>query len=334
MTDPHDTPPQVRPLPRILGTDRSDEHAGETVFSNGHGGTAQLSICVPAYKDDASQLINALSQLDGADQCTLIVFDDGTGDSVLTENLISAVSGFSGPARLETSKRNLGRSHARNRLVARAEADWLLLLDADMLPDDDQFLRRYLNALTAAEDPALIAGGFTLKQAKASANQHLHFAQAAASDCLTAAERSKAPGRYVFTSNILVHRQVLEQIGFDEGFSGWGWEDVDWGLRVADHFPILHIDNTATHLGLEQDAVLVDKFGSSGANFARLVEKHPVAAESMALLKAARNVKGIPLIKPVARAISLQRIWPTPVRLAALKVFRAAAYSEYLPKDA
>jgi hypothetical protein len=331
MSETSKTPTDTsRPLPRILGKERTPDADGEYVVSNGHTGPAVLTICVPCYRDDAVPLIARLAELSGAERCTLILYDDGSGDAALTDRHAEAVMAYPGPARLVTALDNYGRSHARNRLVARAEADWILLLDADMLPDDDRFLQNYMQVIDRGEAPGLIAGGFSVVQVTPKADQWLHYAQAEASDCLDAAARNLEPGRFVFTSNILVHRDVLSAVGFDESFSGWGWEDVDWGLRVAGRFPVAHIDNTATHLGLESDQRLLNKFGSSGANFGRLAEKHPDAVEHMALTRAALKLKGWRWIRPAVKTVALTRLFPIRLRLLALKTYRAASYSEYL----
>lgn len=130
----------------------------------------------------------------------------------------------------------------------------------------------------------------------------------------------------------MVHRSIFETVPFDEDFTGWGWEDVDWGLRVAAAFWVRHIDNTATHLGLEPDHRLLAKFGTSGHNFARLAAKHPAQAQSMPLMRAAQRVKGIPLLQPVARALAASRFLPDRVRVLSLKLYRAAAYSHYVAR--
>src|SRR5690606_23100227 len=102
-------------------------------------------------------------------------------------------------------------------------------------------------------------------QAPPDAAHALHRALAVGGDCLPAAERRHAPEKYVFTSNLLVRRDVFETERFDEGFSGWGWEDVEWGMRVARRWPIVHIDNPATHLGLDDAETLAAKYEQSTA---------------------------------------------------------------------
>lgn len=322
---PQDTPKALIPVGR---TD-----AGEDVLSNGVDGQALISICVPTYMDSADALLASLVRLDGAAQCTLLVFDDGSGQPELTRLLAKQILRYPGPARLITAPENRGRAQARNRLTALAETDWTLFLDADMRPDYDNFLKRYLNAAEACDEPALIAGGFSLTHAVPTAETRLHAAQSAASECLPAGLRAKAPGRYVFTSNILVHSDILEAVRFDDAFSGWGWEDVDWGLRVAAEHPVHHIDNPATHLGLDSDETLMAKYGSSGENFARALDKHPEALKATPLYRAARSVSSLPGrggVKALASRLARTRALPLKLRLFGLKLYRAAVYAEYL----
>jgi hypothetical protein len=134
----------------------------------------------------------------------------------------------------------------------------------------------------------------------------------------------------VFSSNVLVHKDVLEACPFDEKFEGWGWEDTDWGLCVEGQFPIHHIDNPATHLGLDDDKSLMGKYARSGANFARMAERHPKAAATMPLYKAAKTARGLPLrfvFKGVARLL-VKLPLPVALRGRALKAWRALVYAE------
>ncbi|MEM9055000.1 MAG: glycosyltransferase family A protein [Pseudomonadota bacterium] len=312
-------------------TGRTDQ--SEQVLSNGRSGEAKISICVPTWKDSADALLASLIRLPGAEACTLLIFDDGSADSDLTRQLARQILRYPGPARLITAPRNMGRSHARNRLQALAESEWILFLDADMYPDDADFLNRYLDAVDASEDPALIPGGFSLRHATPTAMTRLHAAQSQASECVPACLRAQDPGRYVFTSNILVHRKVLSEIRFDPGFKGWGWEDVDWGLRVAGAYPVHHIDNPATHLGLDEDKVLIHKYARSGENFARLLARHEQAMRATPLYRAAHRFARLPGRSALERftyRLTLTRWLPIRFRLVSLKLYRALIYGAHL----
>lgn len=294
-----------------------------------------ISICVPAWKDSAAPLLSSLANLVADLNCEILIYDDGSKDPAMTAAIMASLATAPAPARLITAAQNHGRAHARNRLIAHANADWLLMLDADMLPDADTFLSHYLDTIKADPAPGLVAGGFSLQHITATRKQRLHAAQSKASECLPASQRARAPGLHVFTSNILVHRAVLDQVQFDEGYTGWGWEDVDWGLRVAKAFPVRHIENTATHLGLDDTAQLMQKYESSGENFARLAALHPGDVSAMNLYKASKRLKSFPA-RPLLRGLTKMLaadplgLVPLRVRLFCLKLFRAATYAEVL----
>lgn len=315
--------------------DSASARIDETVTDNGATYPARLSICIPAWRDTASPLLTKLADLPEHATCEVLIYDDGSADADMTATITAHLSQFQGHAKLITAHQNKGRSYARNRLIDHAQCDWLLMLDADMLPDDHKFLARYLDAIANQSAPALIAGGFSLNQITANKDQALHAAQSLRSECLDAAERKTDPGRFIFTSNILAHRQILDEVSFDDQYQGWGWEDVDWGLRVAERFAIVHIDNTATHLGLDTTETLLRKYGTSGPNFARLASQHPDAVADTPLYKAARSLRPVPgkaILKSLCKGLAKDRFGLIPMRfrLIALKLYRAAVYSETL----
>jgi len=297
------------------------------------GAAARISLCVPAYHYDVSALIAALAQCEDAGLVEVIVHDDGAGDHDLLAHMQHEASRQRIAVRLVAADVNRGRAAARNAAIAHARADWILLLDADMLPDDAQFLTRYLDAIDSTGEPAVIVGGYSLQFTPRDTQSALHRWQAEVSECLSAPQRQAAAGRYVFSSNVLAHRSVVATIPFDEGFSGWGWEDTDWGLRAAKFYPVRHIDNTATHLGLDADTVLMSKYARSGENFARLVQRHPDEARAMPLFRIAQRMRALPLrgtFRDVAEWTARTKALPVAVRGRALKAWRALVYAEAL----
>jgi hypothetical protein len=230
---------------------------------------------------------------------------------------------------LITLERNEGRARGRNRLTSAARGDYFLFLDADMLPDQIDFLDQWLSASIAL--PAVVFGGFSLQQAPADAAFALHRAMAGHSDCLSAAERALQPEKHVFTSNLLVRRDVFEAEGFDPNFTGWGWEDTEWGMRVAARYGVGHIDNTASHMGLDRPQDLARKYEQSSGNFARVVARHPDIMKRYPSYKAARLLKRLPLRglwRPMLKGLALGHIAPLKARAFALRLYRAALYAE------
>lgn len=294
--------------------------------------TPRLSVLIPFLCDDPDALLAMLEReaetLGGAVEAVLL--DDGTGDTTLTTRLAERIAAMRLPVRLVSSAENLGRSRGRNRLTAEARGRHWLFLDSDMRPDSGRFLADWL-ALAAGTDPAVAFGGFSLDQAPRERRHAVHRAMALRSDCTPAAERAKRPEKHVFTSNLLVRRDVFEVEGFDAAFAGWGWEDVEWGMRVARRWPIVHIDNPATHMGLDTVEALAAKYEQSAANFGRVIAKHPEVVATYPSYRVARAIKRTPghqLARPVLKALARLELLPDAARAFSLRLYRAALYAE------
>ena len=291
------------------------------------GARPRLSVLIPTFRDDPSALLKALD--DPSVEAEIVVLDDGGGDDALAERIARRVQKLRLPARFVRLSGNEGRAKGRNRLASHARGGHFLFLDSDMLPDTPDFLSRWA---TVADTGAPVAfGGFTLDQTPQRPEHALHRAMALKSDCTPAPERAKAPEKHVFTSNLLVRRDVFETIGFDEGFAGWGWEDVEWAMRVVRQHPILHIDNTATHLGLDPAPAMAAKYEQSAANFARVVATHRDIVSAYPSYKVASVLKSAPLRdvwRPMLKSIALAEAAPVSLRAFAMRLYRASLYIE------
>jgi glycosyltransferase involved in cell wall biosynthesis len=313
----------------------ANENSPESIHDNVFwaGAAPRLSICVPSYRTDCSELVDALSRCKQAALAEIIIYDDGSRDDAQLAKMQHSAGFARAAVRIVSHRKNRGRGPARNSAIAHARSEWLLLLDADMSPDSGDFISNYLDVTERLDDPSVVVGGYSLRFASTSRKFALHRWQAETSECVSAERRNAAPGRHVFSSNVLVHRDVLEACPFDEGFAGWGWEDTDWGLSIEGKFPIHHIDNPATHLGLDDDRALMNKYGRSGANFARMAERHPKAAAAMPLYRAATKLRGLPFrpaFRGLARFVAKLGVLPVGLRGRALKVWRALVYAEAL----
>lgn len=302
----------------------------ETVIDNAAWADARprLSVLIPTYRDDPSALLAALD--DPAAQAEIIVLDDGGGDRALADRIARRVERLRVPARFIRLAANEGRAKGRNRLASHARAGHFLFLDSDMLPDPADFLARWV-ALADGDNTPVAFGGFTLDKTPVRPEHAVHRAMALKRDCVAAPERARDPEKHVFTSNLLVRRDVFETVGFDEGFSGWGWEDVEWAMRVGRLYPILHIDNSASHLGLDTAATIAAKYEQSAANFARVVAAHHQIVSTYPSYKVARLLKPVPLRavwRPVLKTLALNEAAPTALRAFALRLYRAALYAE------
>ncbi len=305
-----------------------------TVLDNAPHAAARprLSVLTPFYRDDPRPLLSALdgeAEALGA-EVELVLLDDAGGDAQRSAEVAVAAQAMRLPTRLIQLAANAGRARGRNRLVEHSRGRHLLFLDSDMLPDSPTFLQTYLQ-LIAAEDPAVVVGGFSVDQAAVRPEHALHRALAIRSDCLPASVRALMPEKYVWTSNLLVRRDVFAAERFDEAFQGWGWEDTEWGVRVAARYGVRHIDNQATHLGLDTATVLAAKYEQSPPNFGRMLLRHPQTVRRFPSYRMARILKPIParvVWRSILKRVALTPKAPILARVAAMKLYRAALYAE------
>ncbi len=291
----------------------------------------QLSVLTPFYRYNAAPLLRRMANAPAGVE--FILLDDGSRDAALLAEVASAAQALNAPVRIIVREHNEGRAAARNRLVAEARGRYVLFLDADMLPDRPTFLLHWLS-VTRCQQPDVAFGGLSLRHVRRTRATALHHNLFAASDCLDAEERALSPAQSTASANLLVRRGFLDNHPFDDNFTGWGFEDTDWALNAARDTEILHINNPATHAGLDSVATLLRKSDEAAPNFARLAAKHP-QARSFAAHRAARTLKLAPLRQPLRQACSwLARdpigTAPMPLRRAALKLYRAAGYAEHI----
>jgi glycosyltransferase involved in cell wall biosynthesis len=305
-------------------------HPHEWIVDNAAWATAQprFSVLIPVFRDDPVRLLAALGREET--DAEIVLLDDGSGDDALAARIAEAVQALRLPARFVRLAVNEGRSKGRNRLVRHARADAFLFLDSDMLPDRGDFLRAWA-ALATEGGPAVAFGGFSLDQTPITREHALHRAMALKTDCTPVAKRVLMPEKHVFTCNLLVRRTVFDTVAFDEGFTGWGWEDVEWAMRVVRRWPITHVDNPASHLGLDPALVMARKYEQSAANYARVVDIHRETISRYPSYRVARVLRRVPLRglwRPALKSIALADFAPMSLRQMAMRLYRTGLYAE------
>jgi glycosyltransferase involved in cell wall biosynthesis len=308
----------------------------ETIYSNKRAKniTPRLSIASPYFRDDPTQWVTALAMDPRACDVEVVLVDDGTGDDALDESVRAAIDAWPGPATLVRFHANKGRPQARNRAIEAARGDFILFMDADMLPGDGDFLTRYFEVIDKRAS-AIVFGGFKSGRENVNHDTLLNYSLALKNDCKPASARMLRGALAVASNNILVRRDVFTHIPFDNSFKGWGWEDTEWAMRaVFAGYGLTHIDNPAIHQGLDSTQSMLRKYKEAGANLRRLLDSHPEAA-ALAGAKVAKILRFVPIqaaLRPVWAwmARDPSRIVPLRVRELALKLWRASHAAEAL----
>lgn len=291
-----------------------------------------LSVLTPFYRHDPSAMLKRFGSAPAGVEFVLL--DDGSASAELVANAVSAAHATGAPSRIIVCEHNLGRAKARNRLIAEAQGDYILFLDADMLPDASSFLSIWLGIIKT-QAPRVAFGGLSLAHAHRTPETALHFALFGSSDCQPAHRRARRAAQATASSNLLVERAFLLEHPFDDHFTGWGFEDVDWALDVARVEAIMHVDNPATHAGLDDIGTLMRKSAEAGPNFGRLARKHPLQVKRFAAHRVASALRAMPARQAQRRVYSWiardpRGLAPMRVRCAAFKLLRASHYAEHL----
>lgn len=240
----------------------------------------RLSILIPTYNWDLTPLVEALRrEIETAglqDEVELKSFDDCSTDATLREkNRRLFTSSQKAWEEYREMPHNQGRAKICNALAAAATGEWLLILDADVLPDSPRFLRNYFEEIDRDRADA-ICGGTGYSQRTMTGPQYdfyIHLVTTAGQS--DAVKRNKVPWKIVLTSNMLVKREVFQRLPFDSRFVTYGYEDQEWGIRVKNAFRLLHVDNTVSHLGLQTKEELYKKLRLSIGNYDLLRQWHP-----------------------------------------------------------
>ncbi len=237
-----------------------------------------LSILIPVYNWDIGPLLTALAAqarpLASGRQVEIIVLDDGSTEKFTNK----AVADQLFLVRYEESAVNKGRAETRNALLQQAQGQYVLFLDADMLPDRSDFVQTYLQE--AQQGGEIVCGGISYQQHDQPAPEYsFYLYKSHRTEALAASVRASTPWRYLFTSNIMVRREIMQAVRFDARFTGYGFEDIEWGVRLGDNFTIKHIENTCSHMGLMTKQQLWAKMRDSIPNYALLLALHPLKTD-------------------------------------------------------
>ncbi|WP_299678988.1 glycosyltransferase [uncultured Dokdonia sp.] len=212
-----------------------------------------LSILVPTYNYNIYSLIATIhEQLETiAVPFEIIVSDDQS--SLYTEenkkvNILSHTKYL-------FQKQNLGRTKNREVLATTATYDWLLFLDADVVPATSSFIQNYIDELH--QDIDVIYGGVSYQEKSPNSSTYLRWYYGKHRESQSIKKRLQQPC-FIISQNLLIKKDFFlkanisteNRYGLDNLFSHQ--------LKVL-NARIKHINNPIIHLGLEENTVFLKK---------------------------------------------------------------------------
>jgi len=237
---------------------------------------SKLSILIPVYNWDISRLLLALGhEIDDAnlrDVTEIILIDDCSTMAGIREANATAIHKLSGvEIKYHKLIKNIGRSKIRNLLAEEASGSHFLFLDSDILADRKDFIRLYLHHISWE----IVCGGRSYNQRILLDPMYdFHVFLGQKTEVKSHLERNLAPWRYLFSSNLMIRKDIFEKVSFDTFFNCHGYEDIEWAIRLSKASTIHHIDNTVSHLGLRTKTHLLSQMRNAMNNYIYLSKLH------------------------------------------------------------
>ena len=244
-----------------------------------------ISICIPTYNTDCTGLLKSLNnQIKSLDTIIeIIVIDDGSTLHQVSNKAACSSMGF---IHIE-NKENLGRVASRKKLAEISKHPYLLFIDADMIPKNATFLKKYHDfALAHAQ---VVFGGYAYEIEGGNKNL-LRHKYGIKREEKKAAIRTKRPFKNIYSGNVLIRKEIFlktnkvtyNRYGLDCVFSA--------SLRNLKIIPI-HIDNEAYHNGIESNRVFLKKAKEGAKTIAWLYKENEINYQDNALVYSFKMIK-------------------------------------------
>ena len=163
--------------------------------------------------------------------------------------------------------------HARNRAVAQGTADWIVFLDADVLPPPD-LLDRYF-ARVPGERVGVLAGTVVDEEASLTAAARYAWLKSSMSQEITLAHDGWA---FAQTANAAVRRAAFDQVGgFEERLRSGGDADLCFRVRAAGWELERRADAAVVHHNRQTVPRMLAQRARHGAGAAWLARRWPGA---------------------------------------------------------
>lgn len=262
-----------------------------------------LSVLIPTYNYNIYPLTRAIHE-----QCTalgiafeILCADDGSGSALNHENeRINSLPHTSFTA----LAKNTGRSAMRNMLAQKAQYNWLLFLDADVMPVDKELISRYLPHTDTVVK--VVYGGIRYQEEKPLPTELLRWVYGNDREALNTEVRQKSPYLRLLTLNFLIHKDVFTQVKFNETIPNLRHEDTLFSydlMKVG--VPVVHIENNVYHLGLDDSRAFLKKSEEAVEGLLYLLENGLLSRNYVGMGKLYYKIKSLKLQPVIALLFSI-----------------------------
>lgn len=258
-----------------------------------------LSILIPTYNYDVRPLVLELQKQAEDFDITyeIIVCDDASTENYTIDFTKNETIHY---LKNET---NLGRTQTRQKLALHATFENLLFLDADVMPEKNNFLKTYYQLFSATYN--VVCGGYSYENKNSDISHILRWKYGKEREEIKAAIRNKNPYSSVFSGNVLIKKELFLKYNFNET-GNWYGMDIYFSYQLYTNVvDVKHIDNAIIHLGLESNKVFLKKSLESVVSRHKFLYDKPKIEEINSLLRQYKSLKKIGLDKLIGKTFVL-----------------------------
>ncbi|WP_040278850.1 glycosyltransferase family 2 protein [Psychroserpens damuponensis] len=226
-----------------------------------------LSVLIPVYNYDIKALVNLVHKQLMASEIIfeILCLDDNSNTNT---SVLNAEIGQLQNTSYQISKVNTGRVATRQTLAEQAKYDWLLFLDADVMPKLDEFISNYIAFLSSEYDA--IYGGFAYQPEQPKNEFMLRWTYGSSNEQVQASLRNKTPYKIVISANFMIKKSVFLKLNSKITQRGYGYDNFFGALLKSGQYNVFHIDNEVYHLGLEPNERYLHKIEQSVVTLLKL----------------------------------------------------------------
>ena len=240
-----------------------------------------ISVLIPIYNYCVVDLVReAHKQLVDSNLIfEILCLEDGSDEDFIKKN--SAVKNLSNTA-LIVSKTNNGRIKSRKILSEKAKYDWLLFLDADVMPKSNRFILNYLESPYEKYDA--VYGGFAYHDTQPEQQFTLRWKYGRSYEEVDAEVRNKKPYKVVISANFLVRKSTYTSISSKINFDTYG-TDIVLGVFLKEYaVKVFHINNEVYHLGIEDNLSFLHKKEQAADILIKMIKDKKIKQHDNAML--------------------------------------------------
>ncbi len=240
-----------------------------------------ISILIPCFDYNAYPLVSILEKqaLMLKIDFEIICIDDGSFSS---KNDVNQKINLLTNSKFIESKKNIGRIKNRLLLAEKSQYEWLIFLDVDTLPNEDNFLKNYIDQMNKG---MMIIGGCIYKEPE-NENFSLRYKFGKLREEINSNIRNKNPYKYISSCNFMCHRNVLIDVLSSIKTISYGNDYIFGSLIKKMGIDVNHIDNPVLIDNIDENQIFIKKTHHALDNLISSYNNKIIKKHSISILKA------------------------------------------------